>query len=44
MSPSWCSVASAWRVPNRMANNASNIATSSEMSETKKSIEGGAPL
>ena len=43
-SPSWCSVASAWRVPNSTANNASSIATTSEMSLTKGSKEGGDPL
>jgi hypothetical protein len=35
ISPSWCSVASAWRVPNRIAKTDRNSATISEMSTWK---------
>ena len=43
ISPSWCSVASACRVPNRIAKIASRTVTMSEMSPKTKST-GGAPL
>ena len=42
-SPSWCSVASACRVPNSEANTASSIATTSEMSLTNGSKLSGEP-
>ena len=39
--PSWCSVASTWRVPNSTANSAIESATSSEMSPKKVGAVSG---